>query len=159
MTSVETLVEDAKHLARTALEKSNKLEDRVGQLEKETEKARTGLAALELRFSEFEDSRDYSSLSRKEKVGRVREHLFNKATDTNGKSAIDYNGVMWEVFDGEPGAKHCYTLMELAGEHPGFEYDESKDVKRVTCDADIAAVHATELFPENKVVSDGGTVQ
>jgi hypothetical protein len=51
----------------------------------------------------------------------VREHAFQKASRGSGVAALDYDDIMWEVFDGEPSADHCYTLMKLAADVRGFE--------------------------------------
>jgi len=99
----------------------------------------------------------------------VREHAFRKATDGHGRTTLDYDDVMWEVFDGEPGTKHCYKLLRLAagGDEddrdsihdgvPGFVIRDPDDGNfHLAVDADLAK-QGVAFFPENKATtSEGG---
>ncbi|CAL92455.1 hypothetical protein BJ1_gp33 [Halorubrum virus BJ1] len=116
---------DALAIAQRALAKAGDIEDELksdlDEATEEIDRLREDVTALELRLSEHDDNRDYAQLSRDEKVGMVREHAFQKATRGSGVAALDYDDIMWEVFDGEPSADHCYTLMKLAADVRGFE--------------------------------------
>jgi len=112
---------DALAIAQRALAKANGLEDDLNEATAEIEQLREDVTSLELRLSEHNDDRDYAELTRDDKVGMVREHAFQKAVRGSGVAALDYDDIMWEVFDGEPSADHCYTLMKLAADIRGFE--------------------------------------
>lgn len=110
---------DALAIAQRALAKANDLEadrDRIDDLADR-------VAQLELRVSALDEDRAYESLTTDDRIGLVREHAFEKATETTGKAALDYNAIKWEVFDGEPSADYCYTLMERAAETDGFNVE------------------------------------
>jgi len=117
----EVSARDALAIAQRALAKANGLEDDLDEATAEIERLREDVTSLELRLSEHDDDRDYAQLTRDDKVGMVREHAFQKATRGSGVAALDYDDIMWEVFDGEPSADHCYTLMKLAADIRGFE--------------------------------------
>lgn len=112
---------DALAIAQRALGKANGLEADLDEATDEIERLREDVTSLELRLSEHDDERDYAELTRDDKVGMVREHAFQKASRGSGLAALDYDDIMWEVFDGEPSADHCYTLMKLAADVRGFE--------------------------------------
>ena len=112
---------DALAIAQRALARVNEFEDRIDQLEAQRGELQEDLTAVKLRLSEIDDERPYESLSIDEKVGMVREHAFRKAVDRSGRAKLDYDDVMYEVFDGKPGAKHCYKLIRLAA---GLDADE-----------------------------------
>ncbi|GAA0539836.1 hypothetical protein ABNG02_15600 [Halorubrum ejinorense] len=112
---------DALAIAQRALAKANGLEADLDEATAEIEQLHEDVTSLELRLSEHDDDRDYAQLTRDDKVGMVREHAFQKATRGSGVAALDYDDIRWEVFDGEPSADHCYTLMELAADVRGFE--------------------------------------
>ena len=144
---------DAIQIAQRALATAN----RVDELEAEIEDVQNRLAALELRHSEQDDDRPDESYTLDEKVGIVREHAFEKATAGTGYAKLDYDDIMWEVFDGRPGTKHCYKLMELAAECRGFEVrNPSGESKHLRADAQEAKRGAV-FFPENKASSEGVT--
>jgi len=126
--------EDALQVAQRALQKANELEQDVADLEAENERLRERLVALE---ASKPDQTDYQNLDRHTKVGMVREHVVQRAQQQHGKAAVDYDDVMWEVFDGEPSADHCYTLMERAATAEGFQIRDPKGENRqLTVDID-----------------------
>jgi len=150
--------EDALQVAQRALQKANELEGDVDALQDR-------IVELELRLSEIDDQRDYDSLTLDEKIGMVREHAYQKARDGHGKATLDYNDIMWSVFDGEPGTKHCYKLIRRAAglrddrrtgsEVPGFRArDPDGDAYHLAVDAEQAKRGAA-FFPENKTSSEG----
>lgn len=151
--------EDALAVAQRALSKTNEL----GELETQVEDLQERVVALELRLSEYSDERDYRDLTLDDKIGMVREHAFNKAAGSGGRTKLDYSDVMWEVFDGEPSADHCYKLMRLAagGEDtdsiPGFKMaNPDTGNKHLRVDADRAKSHV--MFSSAKKDSSGGVV-
>lgn len=103
--------QDALHIAQQALQEVNELKATV-------EEQQERIAELE---AAQPDKSDYDTLDREDKVGFVKQHLVKKAKDQHGKAAIDYNGIKWEVFSGEPSADHCYTLMQIAANEDGFK--------------------------------------
>ena len=121
MSENDVSARDALAIAQRALAKANSLEDDLDEATAEIERLREDVTSLELRLSEHDDDRDYVQLTRDDKIGLVREHAFQKATRGSGVAALDYDDIRWEVFDGEPSADHCYTLMELAADIRGFE--------------------------------------
>ncbi|MFC5278621.1 hypothetical protein ACFPM1_07615 [Halorubrum rubrum] len=121
MSEDDVSARDALAIAQRALAKANGLEDDLDEAHTELEELQENITSLELRLSEHDDERDYADLTRDDKVGMVREHAFEKATRGSGVAALDYDDIMWEVFDGEPSADHCYTLMKLAANIRGFE--------------------------------------
>jgi len=161
--------EDVLQVARRALAKTNDLEDDVAELQADREDLRDKLTAVQLRLSEIDEERDYSALTLDEKVGKVREHAFNRAVDGHGKAMLDYNAIQWEVFDGEPGPNHCYKLLRLAagltdadekrptgGEIPGFRCrDPDGDNYHLAVDAERAKRGAA-FYPGNKTAQEGG---
>jgi len=122
----EVRPEDALQIAQRALKKANEVDD----LREEVADLREELTAVKLQLSEQADDRSYQSLSLEDKVGMVREYGYQKATDGHGKATLDYDDIMWGVFDGEPGTHLCYKLIRFAAgltdgtktgsEQPGF---------------------------------------
>jgi hypothetical protein len=112
--------EDALQVAQRALAKVQEQEQTISELQER-------VAALE---AAQPDRSEYDDLDRETKVGMVREHLVERAQDQHGRAAIDYNGVKWEVFDGEPSPDYCYTLMELAAEAGGFDLRDPNNGNR-----------------------------
>lgn len=138
--------EDALQVAQRALSK-------VNELEAENEQLRERIIALE---AALPDRSEYDDLDRETKVGMVREHLVERAREQNGHATIDYDGVMWEVFDGEPSARHCYDLMELAAQAKGFDLrDPSGGNRELTVDID-ATNPVLGFFHGNKDSVEGG---
>ena len=123
------------------------LNDAVEDLERENAELRRQVAALQSEVDPDPGSKEYSDLSRAEKVRQIRERLVDVAgADHNGTAAMKYKDVMW-LFDGHPSAGHCYDLMERAGQLDGFDYSAAgggKGDKRVTVNLD--AVKDESLF-------------
>jgi len=140
--------EDALAIAQRALAKVNDLEQECNDL-------KDRVIELELLVEEFE-GRPYQQLSTDVKVGMVREYAYKKAKNrSTGHAAIDYDDVMWGVFDGEPGVKHCYTLLQKAASVDGMEYNEGGE-KNNHLAVDVDRVkRESGLFPENKTGSEG----
>lgn len=155
--------EDALQVAQRALAKVNALEGDLASLREDYEETAEELAAVSLRLSEQDDERDYRDYTLDEKIGMVREHAFRKAADGHGRSTVDYDDVMWEVFDGEPGPSHCYKLLRLAagltdadqtrptgGTIDGFRCRDPADGNyHLAVDADRAK-QSFGFYPENK---------
>jgi hypothetical protein len=119
--------EDALQVAQRALSKVQEQEQTIAELQER-------VAALE---AAQPDRSGYDDLDRETKVGMVREHLVERAQNQHGRAAIDYDGVMWEVFEGDPSADHCYTLMELAAQAEGFDLrDPSTGNRELVVDID-----------------------
>ncbi|WP_265111111.1 hypothetical protein [Halosolutus halophilus] len=114
--------EDALQVAQRAMARCSELEDIVDELREDNLDLQDRVTSLELRYEDIEENRSYDDLDRDGRVGAVREHAFRGATESHGKAALDYNDIMWSVFDGEPSADYCYKLMRLAAKEPGFEY-------------------------------------
>lgn len=108
-TTPDVRAEDALQIAQRAMKKANE----VDELRDEIDDLRDELAAVKLRLSEQNEDRSYDSLTLEEKVGMVREYGYQKASNGHGKATLDYDDVMWGVFDGEPGTHLCYKLIRL----------------------------------------------
>jgi hypothetical protein len=130
------------------------LRDRVGELEATVERLALRVGTLEELLPNETDP--YADLTRDQKVQRVQRYLLERAQATNGKAAVDYDDVQWSVFDGEPSADHCYTLMQLAAaDTPGFTYRDAERPKRLR--VDLAATNAEADFSHaNNFVAEGG---
>lgn len=151
----EVSPEDALQVAQRAMNRCSDLEDEVEKLREENGDLADRVTALELRYQDLEETKSYDDLDRDGRVGRVREHAFQRATNGHGRATLDYNDVMWSVFDGEPSADYCYKLMRLAAEAPGFEYqDPAGKGKQLAVDADEARTGAA-FSSANKTDSEG----
>ncbi|KDE60312.1 hypothetical protein EL22_02050 [Halostagnicola sp. A56] len=148
---------DALEVAQRAMHRCTDLEDDVEDLTQEKRDLKDRLTALELRYQEFDEDQSYDDLGRDGRVGRVREHAFERAVDGHGRASLDYNDIMWSVFDGEPSADYCYKLMRLAASAPGFEYkNPSGKGKQLTVDAAEARTGAS--FSSAKKTDSEGLV-
>jgi len=134
MSEVQITPEDALQVAQRALQRANEIELDVEDLRETVNAQHERIVALEARQ---EDTSEYDTLDRDTKVGMLREHVVERARQQHGLAAIDYNDVQWGVFDGEPSADHCYTLMQLAANADGFEYENPDgENKRLTVNID-----------------------
>lgn len=160
MTQPDVTAEDALNIAQQALQKANEVDDlreRVEDLEDE-------LTAVKMRQQERDENTEYDQLTLDEKVGMVRQHGYRKATNGHGKATLDYDDIMWGVFDGEPGTKHCYKLIRRAAgltdqktgsDQLGFTArDPDGGNYHLAIDADRAK-ETVSLFPENKTEPAG----
>lgn len=152
-------LQDVLEVSQRALSKNVELRETVEDLQERVEDLEEEKTALEMRMSDWEENRSYEDYSLDEKIGMVREEAFRRATDSYGKSTLDYSDVRRDVFDGEPSPSHCYKLMRKAAEMDGFEFvDEPKSSdknKRVICDASTAKA-TPAFYPENKPVQEEG---
>lgn len=154
--------EDALQVAQRALAKVNDLERDLNELGTDHEEAVDKLVSVQLFCSELVGDRAYEGYSRDMKIGMVREHAYERAVEQGGKAKIDYKDIKWSVFDGEPGASHCYSLLRAAA---GSDEDTQRDARRgtvgfrlrdpdggnihVTVDADLAK-RESSLFAQKK---------
>lgn len=131
--------------------------DRVDVLEEENEQLRERVAELEEIVTPDPNSVEYDQLTRPQKVHRIRKKLVEQAARRhNGRSSMDYKEVTW-LFDGHPSPGHAYTLMELAGELDGFEFDpDSGENQRVL--ANLDAVNDETLFHAANKAVEGGSL-
>jgi len=130
------------------------LRDRVAELEDTVERLTFRTGALEELLPDETDP--YDELTRAQKVQRVQRYLLERAQATNGRAAVDYDAVQWSVFDGEPSADHCYTLMErAAADTPGFAYHDSGRPKRLRVDLDATNADA-DFSHANNFATGGG---
>jgi len=161
-------VNDVLQVAQRALAKVNELEAEVAENEQTIDSLVEDLTALELRVEDVSGDSDYGDLTFDEKVGLIREHAFRRATSSHGSAALDYNDIQWEVFDGEPTAKHCYKLMRHAAGSDedewssivdgvvGFEFrNPDSGNYQLAVDASRAK-RSRAFFPGNKAVSSEG---
>jgi len=140
---------DALAIAQRALAKANDLEDDLKAATDRIDDLETDVTRMSLRLSEHDNDRPYDSLNRDDKVGKVREHAFEKAAQGRGQAALDYSAIKWEVFDGEPSADHCYTLMDLAAEVRGFNVKTPPSGNRSLV-VDAAAAKQSAVFSSAK---------
>jgi len=165
---IDVRPEDALQVAQRALAKVNELED---DYEQRVSKLEEDLMEVQLRLSEIDEDRPYESLSLDEKIGMVREYAYTKARDGHGKTTLDYDDIMWGVFDGEPGNNLCYKLIRLAAgltdtddqedrptgtEFPGFKArDPDGGNYQLAVNADEAKKSAA-FSSRNKTEAQGG---
>jgi hypothetical protein len=143
-------IDDVLAVAQRALARVGDLEDRVAELEAHVVDLQEEQTAHALRLSELDEDRQYDTLTRDDKIGIVREWAFERAVDAGGQIALDYDDVRWGCFDGEPGAAHCYDLMQWAAEAEGFERVDPDGANiQLRVDADRAK-RARRLFAEKK---------
>lgn len=117
---VEALAEDALQVAQRALAKVNGEEKGREELEKEVNYLERRVLQLEARTSA--DDAEYANLSKNQKIGILREELVKRAQNTaSGWAKMDYKDI-WRLFDRNPSADHCYTLMEKAADAEGFTH-------------------------------------
>jgi len=164
MSQPEVTPEDALQIAQRALQRVNELESEKTELEAQVSELQDRVSSLELNQEEHYENRDYSALSLQEKINKVRQHGFQKASDGHGKAKLDYKDIMWEVFDGEPGTKHCYKLIRKAAglgdektgsQYPGF-YARDPDAESYHLAVDASrAKTASDFFGENKTQAEG----
>lgn len=101
------------------------LRERVDELEAENESLRGEVAELGEVVDPDPGSREYASLSKAQKVHRLRRTFVEQAARAMTKRAkMEYTDVIW-LFDGHPSPGHAYDLMRAAGNLDGFQYDES----------------------------------
>lgn len=134
---VKMLREDMRGLVQQnqrALSQINDLEDRVDELEQERERLIFRIGKLEETLPG--DDAEYDELDREERVAMVKSYIMERAYASNGRFAIDYDDVRWSVFDGEPSADYCYTLMELAARDDGFSYKTDARPKQLRVNLD-----------------------
>jgi len=119
--------------------KLNNAVDRVEKLERENDHLKDRVADLESRTDL--SMIPYREMTKREKIGRVRQYAYERAGDTNGKHAMDYNGVI-DLFDGEPSRGHAVQLLKWAARDDGYDYEErSPGNNRLTCDASVVKNH------------------
>lgn len=149
-------LEDVLQVAQRSLQKANELERQTESLREDFDDAVDDLTAVKLRLSEQDEQRPYDQLGRDTKIGMVREHAFRRANEGRGTATLDYNDVMWSVFDGEPGSDHCYKLMRWAEEARGFEVrDPPTESRHLFVDA-AEARRGVAFSSENKAGTNGG---
>ena len=128
--------------------------DRLDDLEAENEALRERVAELESVVDPDPGRGAYDSLSKSQKVMKVRTAVGKKAAESNNARAqMTYKDVYW-LFDGNPSYGHCYDLMERAGELDGFGYQTDPQRRLVVNMDDVndeTVVHAV-----NKGIADGG---
>jgi hypothetical protein len=80
------------------------------------------------------DRKDYSNLTREEKVHGLRVALARRAAQNDGRVQLDATAVRTKVFESEPSDSHARTLMRRAGLSDGFEFGKrhGKDRLRVS---------------------------
>lgn len=131
--------------------------DRVDELQAENDRLRERVAELEKIVSPDPNAVEYEQLTRPQRVHRIRKKLVEQAARRhNGRSSMDYKEVTW-LFDGHPSAGHAYTLMELAGDLDGFEYDPNSGKNhRVLVNLD--GVNDESLFHAANKAAEGGSL-
>lgn len=164
MTEPDVTPEDALEIAKEAVRRVNELEQENQTLREQVEHLEDQVADLEVRVEDHYENTNYEQLTLSEKVQKVRHHAYEKAVEGRGMTKLDYNAIMWEVFNGEPGTKHCYKLIRKAAglddrktgsEVPGFTArDPDGESYHLAVDASRVNEHAMD-FPENKTQPAG----
>jgi len=131
---IDITPEDALQVAQRALSKVNEQEERIDAKDETIAELRDRVQALE---ASQPDQAEFDDLDRDTRVGAIREHIIKRAQEQGGRAALDYNGIMWEVFDGEPSKGYCYKLMKLAAQGAGFDTnDPDEGNKRLVVNLD-----------------------
>lgn len=147
--------EDALQVAQRALARCSEFEGRLTEAERLLADLEEDLTAVRLRTSAFDEDRPYRDLSRDDKIGIVREELFQQAVDGRGRT-MDYSDIRNAVFDGKPSPSHCYDLMEWAAEARGFGHKiPARGNEHLYVDPDEAK-RSYAFYSAKKPVSEGG---
>lgn len=133
------------------------LRESVFQRDKRIEKLEDRVAELEAVVETDMDSLEYEQMTKQDKVRVVQQKLVEDADGkANGKAAMNYRNVKW-LFDRKPSPGHCYDLMRLAGQEPGFEYQEFSGDKTNRLIVDLGEVKAPSAFHAvNKAAKEEG---
>lgn len=138
MSDPDVTPEDALQVAQRALAKG-------GEEKKAREELRNLVEDLDRRVTQLEartstDDAEYANLSKNQKIGMLREELVRRAqAASSGWAKMDYSDIMWSVFDGNPSADHCYTLMKKAAEAEGYTHkDPASENEYVAVDLEAA---------------------
>jgi len=124
MSQSDVTAKDALEIARNAVQKAVKNQETIQELQERI---------VRLEAATVDVDKDYQQMDKAEKVATLRTELVKRAQDTNGKAALDYEGVQYGTFDGNPSAGHVYNLMQAAAEDVGFNYEEpNRGNKRIT---------------------------
>lgn len=103
------------------------LRERVEELEAENDRLREKLSDLSNVVDPDPGSQDYQSLTKAQKVHRIRRVLVEDAARSrNNRAAMKY-GEVQALFGRNPSPGHAYTLMEDAGKLEGFDYQTPED--------------------------------
>ena len=148
--------EDALQVAQRALAKVNDQEDRIEQLEAELDDAVEDLTDAMLRLSALDEDREYDHFTRDDKIGKVREYGFDRATAGHGRTKLDYSDIQWGVFDGEPSPAHCYDLMKWAASARGFEHREPESGNEHLAVNAEEAKRGAAFYSAKKDAAEGG---
>lgn len=100
------------------------VKNQLVRLREENQELKDRVAELEDLVDPDPGATDYHSLTKEQKVRRIRKTLVENAMATSGTDSMMYKSVM-TLFDGHPSAGHCYNLMERAAELEGFQYDQA----------------------------------
>ena len=76
--------------------------------------------------NEIDADTEWYLMDKKERVEYLTKAVKARSRQGGKRTGVNYNQVRDEVFDGNPSNDYCYELMELAGEHPDFEYGKDK---------------------------------
>lgn len=145
---MKTLQQDLKG-ALSALKSTrsevDELRDELMEERRRRHKAEQRIDVLEAKVDPDPHTKEYSDLSKPEKVRMLREELVKRASSTqSGKAQMDYKDVQYH-FDSQPSPGHCYDLMELVENEDGFRYADPTDGKKcIRVDSD--AVKDESLF-------------
>lgn len=144
-------------IAKSAKQESLDLREEIENLEEQVERQQFRLGKFQVVIDAL-DEEPYDRLSKDEKVARIRNELIERAERSrNGVAALDYEDIVWGVFDGQPSARHAYDLLELAADHETLE--ELSDPRRVSVNLDEANLENIPAVVEernNDAAGEGG---
>lgn len=72
---------------------------------------------------------DWYQMDKDDRVEYLLEAMKARSRQTAKGAGVNYNQVRDEIFEGHPSDDYCYELMELAGDHCGFEYGRHRGQK------------------------------
>lgn len=144
-------------IAKSAKQESLAVREEFGELEDEVDRLRFRCGKLQAVIDALAED-PYDHLSKDEKVALVRNDLIERAERSrNATATLDYEDIVWGVFDGEPSTRHAYDLLELAADHEAFR--ELTDPRRVSIDLDEAGLENIDtdvVDRNNDATGEGG---
>lgn len=120
--------------------------DAANQAAENYDELRETVAEVERVAQDDLDRMEYEQLGKEDKVRIIQSHLVEDAENNRrGTAALNYREVRL-LFDKRASPGHAYDLMELAGEEPGFNYEQNKDGKNNRVTVNLDAVNDKAVF-------------
>ncbi|KYH24194.1 hypothetical protein HAPAU_36650 [Halalkalicoccus paucihalophilus] len=129
--SIEQLREDLSDYKEYVGQHHARMNQRIATLEEDNDRLTERVAELEAQLDPDPNGKEYESMSRDERVHKIRTTLFEDAQHRHsGKSQMTYKEIL-RLFDNHPSDGYAYKLLTLAGAEEGFEYADSNGTGKV----------------------------